>query len=311
MYTYAWYEWLFFFFIYCFIGWCFESAYVSLKERRFVNRGFLKSPMLPIYGFGAVGILIVTIPVRNKLALVFIFGMISATVLEFVTGALMEAIFKVRYWDYSNQKFNVKGYICLSSSIAWGFLSVLLTAVIHTPIESLMLGMNRTALAVIDAVVALIFSVDLVISFKAAIDLRRVLEKLTDLKAQVEEMEAKLADAAGEYMDKAGEYKDKLVQMKDEKMEQLSQFKDEKMEQFGSFLEERKDQSEEKREQRKEQLALLKAEYLKAAGQVGFFMRTLLKNNPGVKSNRFGSALSELKDRLKRKGKHDEGSKQA
>lgn len=119
--SYSVLQWLLFFYIYCFIGWCFESAYVSLKKRRFVNRGFLKLPMLPIYGSGAIAILIVTIPVRDNLWLVWLFGMISATLLELVTGAVMELLFKVKYWDYSNQKFNYKGYICLSSSIAWGF----------------------------------------------------------------------------------------------------------------------------------------------------------------------------------------------
>lgn len=132
--SYSVLQWLLFFYIYCFIGWCFESAYVSLKKRRFVNRGFLKLPMLPIYGSGAIAILIVTIPVRDNLWLVWLFGMISATLLELVTGAVMELLFKVKYWDYSNQKFNYKGYICLSSSIAWGFLSLLLTEVIHEPI---------------------------------------------------------------------------------------------------------------------------------------------------------------------------------
>ena len=75
--SYSVLQWLLFFYIYCFIGWCFESAYVSLKKRRFVNRGFLKLPMLPIYGSGAIAILIVTIPVRDNLWLVWLFGKIG------------------------------------------------------------------------------------------------------------------------------------------------------------------------------------------------------------------------------------------
>ena len=66
MYTYAWYHWLTFFYVYCFFGWIFESTYVSLKQRHFVNRGFLRLPMLPLYGTGAVMMLWVSLPVRNS-----------------------------------------------------------------------------------------------------------------------------------------------------------------------------------------------------------------------------------------------------
>ena len=78
--------------------------------------------MLPIYGTGAVIILLATIPVRDSLWLVFLLGMLAATALEYVTGAAMEALFIVRYWDYSKQPFNLNGYFCLTSSLAWGFL---------------------------------------------------------------------------------------------------------------------------------------------------------------------------------------------
>ena len=127
MYTYNWYQWLAFFYIYCFFGWIFESTYVSLKQKHFVNRGFLRLPMLPLYGSGAVMMLWVSLPVKNNLFLVYISGVIAATALEYVTGYVMEQLFKVRYWDYSSQKFQVHGYICLSSSIAWGFLTILMT----------------------------------------------------------------------------------------------------------------------------------------------------------------------------------------
>ena len=115
MYTYTWYQWLAFFYVYCFLGWIFESTYVSLKQKRLVNRGFLRLPMLPLYGSGAVMMLWVSLPVRDSLPLVYISGFIAATALEYVTGAVMERLFKVRYWDYSSQPFQLHGYICLSS----------------------------------------------------------------------------------------------------------------------------------------------------------------------------------------------------
>ena len=101
------------FFFYCFCGWVWESAYVSVCERKLVNRGFLKGPFLPIYGSGAICILIVTIPVRGNIPAMCIVGMVAATVLEYITGYVMERLFKVRYWDYTGKFLNVHGYICL------------------------------------------------------------------------------------------------------------------------------------------------------------------------------------------------------
>ncbi len=126
MYSYSFTEWTAFFFVYCFIGWCWEVFYVGITKRKLVNRGFLHMPLLPIYGFGAVIMLHSSLPFQNSIILTFISGMISATLLELITGLLMEKLLKVRYWDYSRQKLNFKGIICLSSSLFWGLLTVLL-----------------------------------------------------------------------------------------------------------------------------------------------------------------------------------------
>ena len=135
MYHYTAIQWLFFFYFYCFFGWCFESTYVSLKSRKLVNRGFCRGPFLPLYGSGAIMMLVVSMPFQDNLVLVYIAGCIGATVLEYVTGVTMEALFKVRYWDYSKNKFNFQGHICLGASLAWGGLTILMTEFIHKPIE--------------------------------------------------------------------------------------------------------------------------------------------------------------------------------
>ena len=132
MYSYTFRQWLSFFYLYCIFGWCFESAYVSLKQLRPVNRGFLKGPWLPLYGSGAILVLWMTLPFQNSPVEVYVVGLVGATVLEYFTGETMVRLFKVRYWDYSNQRFNLNGYICLSSSVAWGFLTIFLTAVSYT-----------------------------------------------------------------------------------------------------------------------------------------------------------------------------------
>lgn len=180
MHVYTTGQWVLLFFFYCFCGWVWESCYVSLCQRHWVNRGFLHGPLLPIYGSGAILILLATIPVANDLRLVWLFGMTAATALEYVTGAVMERIFKVRYWDYSKQRFNLNGHICLTSSIAWGFFSILLVRFLHPPIARLLARVPALCVDPLAHVLTAAFTVDVVRSVQAALDLRDLLIKAAE-----------------------------------------------------------------------------------------------------------------------------------
>lgn len=173
-------QWVLFFFFYCFCGWVWECCYVSARQRRCVNRGFLHGPILPIYGSGAVIILLSTLRVQDSLPLIYVFGLVSATVLEYFTGAAMEALFHVRYWDYSSQRCNLNGHICLSSSLAWGAFSILLVKLVHPPIARLILAVPRLAAEPLAFVLISAATADVVQSFRAAMDLRELLAKLTE-----------------------------------------------------------------------------------------------------------------------------------
>ena len=172
-----------------------ESCYVSAKQRQWVNRGFLHGPLLPIYGSGAIIILFVTLPVADHFWLVYLLGMLAATALEYVVGMVMEQLFKVRYWDYTKQPFNLNGYICLTSSLAWGFFSDLMVYVIHPPIDKLLHKLPALLVNPLAAVIAAAFIVDTVKSTKAAIDLREVLTRLTEENAELRKL-AQRAEAA-------------------------------------------------------------------------------------------------------------------
>ncbi len=191
MYSYCFREWLSFFYFYCIFGWCFESAYVSLKEHRPVNRGFLHGPYLPLYGSGAILVLWLTLPFQETPVLVYFVGMTGATVLEFFTGEAMVRIFKVRYWDYSDQKLQYKGHICVSSSIAWGFLSLLMVYVVHRPVERFIFWMHEEVVSVMTFGITVCFVYDFSVAFRKAMDLR-------ELILQADEIRAKLEMRAGE-----------------------------------------------------------------------------------------------------------------
>ena len=171
-------QWFLFFYVYCFLGWCFESTVVSVSKRKWINRGFCKGPVIPIYGFGALAILFVTLPVRNWVIPVFFLGMVVATILEYGVGYLCEIIFKVRYWDYSSRPFNVKGYICLRSSLCWGVLSVLLIEFLHVRVESWILRIPGEISNIIALIMTTLFMYDFASSVKTALDLRDMLAQL-------------------------------------------------------------------------------------------------------------------------------------
>lgn len=169
VYTFS--MWLFFFYFYCFLGWIWETCYVSVLKAKWVNRGFMRGPFLPIYGSGATVVLVFTLPFRDNAGLVFVVGMVSATVLEYFTGAAMERMFHVRYWDYSSQRLNLNGHICLTSSLAWGVFSVILTLYGHTLVERLASCMSTNVLEVIVFVLTVYISIDMAESVREAINL--------------------------------------------------------------------------------------------------------------------------------------------
>ena len=86
MYSYSMVQWFIFFYFYCFVGWCIESAYVSIKTKQLTNRGFMRGPFLPLYGSGAIMMLVVSMPFQGNILMVYVAGCIGATILEYVTG---------------------------------------------------------------------------------------------------------------------------------------------------------------------------------------------------------------------------------
>lgn len=198
MHIYSTSQWALLFYFYCLCGWIWESCYVSAKQGSWVNRGFLRGPWLPIYGSGAIIVLFVTLPVEHNLYLVYIFGTFAATLLEYVVGAVMERLFTVRYWDYSYQRFNLHGYICLSSSIAWGFFSILMVRYIHPPVGRLLARLPGILVDPLALFATVLFTIDCVTSVQAAMDLRNTLVKLTEENEELRRL-AKRAEVAAAF----------------------------------------------------------------------------------------------------------------
>ncbi len=295
MYQYTAIQWLVFFFFYCFFGWVFESSFVSIKSRKFVNRGFMRGPFLPIYGSGAVMMLVVSMPFQDNILLTYIAGCMGATSLELVTGITMETLFKVRYWDYSGQRFNYKGHICLSSTIAWGFLTILMTELVHRAVERVIFIIPYKAVTVATVLVTVYIIVDFTLSFKAALDLRDLLLGLERARAEMERIQKRLDVIIAVANDELETRRQNGSMRIDELMENIEG-------KFTSLRERIKLTPSDFLEDIREEIAELRGKYTvekERRGQFGrlkdFYQRNLIKGNPGMYSKRFSEALEELK----------------
>ena len=122
---------LFMFFVFCNYGWIQESIIESLYHKRVINRGFLKGPYIPIYGVGALLILMVCLPFKENGFAVYFVGLLSCTVLEYFVGWLMETLFHKQFWDYSMLRITYKNRISLLSSLFWGLLALFMVYVLY------------------------------------------------------------------------------------------------------------------------------------------------------------------------------------
>ena len=126
-----------YFFIYAFVGWVYETILVSVREKRWANRGFLMGPICPIYGAG--GLFFALIGSRLSIPWTFLVCMVSSAALEYATGFALEKLFHASWWDYSDMPLNLHGYICLPASLLFGTMGVVVAHLIH-PVLAVPMG---------------------------------------------------------------------------------------------------------------------------------------------------------------------------
>lgn len=175
--------------IYSFFGWVWETCYVSVKSGKFVNRGFINGPLCTIYGFGAVSVYVILKPFSDNLLYLYLGGVVVATALEYVTAVLMESIFHTSWWDYSDNKFNFQGRICLGASLGWGAFTVILFKVLHPLVESIVILYPVYVGEIGICVIGVGYVVDFAFSAAAAF---RIHEKLPVIEAAMEQAKGEM-----------------------------------------------------------------------------------------------------------------------
>lgn len=191
---YTWFQILWFFFLYGFLGWCTEVAFAAVAHGKFINRGFLNGPICSIYGFGVLSVLLVLEPLKENLLILFLGSVVFTSLLEFVTGWVLEKLFHDKWWDYTNRPLNIKGYVCLEFSLAWGAACVFVVDVFHPLIVKLVSVIPVTFGWVLLGIFAVTWTVDHIITI---IEVCKLPKRLRAIQA-IEEALTAVSDEIGE-----------------------------------------------------------------------------------------------------------------
>ena len=198
------------FIIYSFLGWVWETSFCSIRARHFINRGFLNGPIIPVYGFGAVFVIIALsllapyIPHRLPLIdipLVFLAGMIICTILEYITAVILESAFHIRWWDYSKQRINFQGRICLKSALFFGLMSVIIIYIVQPLISYASVNIPENIENPLALVLLILITIDLAVTISS----------LLHLKTHLENIHYRIENAADDILEDAEEIRDSII----------------------------------------------------------------------------------------------------
>jgi len=249
-------------------------------------------------------------PFQDSIVMTYVAGCIGATVLEYVTSVVMELLFKVRYWDYSRLKFNFQGRICLGTTLSWGGLTILMTEILHVPVEVFVLSIPIKVLNVLTFFLTVGIVADFTLSFKAAVDLREMLIKMEQAKQEMIRVQKRLESILAAANQGVENYREALTESVNNVKESWNEVRSLRMEDVMAGVESKLEsikaaaqtKSSAYLESVKEEIFELKTRYVvvrelrrRLGGMKNFFQRNLLRSNPSMTSKRFEGALEELK----------------
>ena len=205
MFEYTVLDYIFYFFFYSFIGWFFESCYCSIRPKKWINRGFLRGPICPIYGTGGLVMMICLLPLRhiteslylNEL-LIFVAGAILCDVVEFMTSYIMEKLFNARWWDYSNKRFNIQGRICLTHTFYWGTCSCLFVFILEPIMNLYLVGqVSESSRNILTYIFLTVFAFDLLDTVINALGIRSISSTFMKLSEEISEFAIQVYSTVG------------------------------------------------------------------------------------------------------------------
>lgn len=167
------------FFLYSFLGWCLEVLCKLISDHKFINRGFLIGPYCPIYGTGAI---IMTFLLKKYLddpITLWIMIILCCSILEYFVSFILEKIFHARWWDYSTNKFNINGRICLETMIPFSIFGLFILYKCNPFFLNLINAIPHTILYLLTIILLIGFIVDLILSTKIIYNIQNITTNIT------------------------------------------------------------------------------------------------------------------------------------
>ena len=280
------------FFTYGFLGWCTEVAFAAVKQRQFVNRGFLNGPICPIYGVGVTVVIAVLAQFTDHIVFLYLASTLLVTVLEGITGYLLEKLFHHRWWDYSKMPLNIGGYVCVLFSFIWGIVCVLIVEFIHPLLYSLLLLIPKwLGITLLIGLCCALFT-DIYVTAAGILKWNRRLDRLVEIAGELHRISDQIGENIYENMMTGIERQEKTR----EKAEALTEEVKLRREDMKVTAEELKRKAAERR-QRAEELRAKYEEMLTVPHKTG---KRLLKAFPQLKSKEHDVLVSDLRNRLKK-----------
>lgn len=275
--------------IYGFFGWCGEVAFAAVKDGKFVNRGFLNGPICPIYGFGVLIVTVALEPIANNIPLLFVGSVVFTSLLEFITGFVLERLFHEKWWDYSNVRFNIKGYICPQFSLLWGVAATLIVLFLHPSVMWLVGRIPVNIGIVLICVLSAAFIADLVFTLIGILGLPKRMRAITEVESALRKVSDEIGEGVANTVfaaqsakktveDKGGELKTALADKNDE---------------LKSAIQHKNAELAQSLAEKYRQLDELKEKYAKLT-RSRFQHRRIMNAFPNLQNGRFKSALEKI-----------------
>lgn len=217
------------FLVYAFLGWCVEVCFVAVTSGKVVNRGFLNGPVCPIYGVGMLGVLLLLEPVAGRLPLLFLGGALLCTAVELAGGWILEQVFHTRWWDYTDQPFNLGGYVCLGFSLMWGLAVTFVVRLVHPFMFTLLKLIPHTLGIVLLAVFYALFVTDLVMTLITIVGIRKRMGEMEKVAGALHAVGDTISGRLGNRALAADAELDELRENGQEKMEAAREARQERM----------------------------------------------------------------------------------
>lgn len=166
-----------YFIIYSFIGWILEVLSKYIDDKKFVNRGFLLGPICPIYGYGVILIILLIGSKSNDILSIFLKSIFICSILEYFTSYIMEKLFKARWWDYSNNRFNINGRICLETMLPFGIGATIVLCLVHPRVIKLVNLLNPNVKLILAISLITLYLIDNFISMNVMSKIKKQIKK--------------------------------------------------------------------------------------------------------------------------------------